>query len=67
MEIFLGEASMILYLFGFYFNPLTITTIDQLQSTVRIWFGNEECLLVEHAKVYDVTSMINEAVKEFNK
>ena len=58
---------MILYLFGFYFNPLTITVINQQGDNVDIWFDGEGCRTVNNAKVYDVASMINEAIKEFNK
>jgi hypothetical protein len=58
---------MILYLFGSYFNPLTITTITPHGDNVRIWFNADWYLVVNNAKVYDVASMINEAIKEFNK
>ena len=58
---------MILYLFGFYFNPLTITIINQDSNNVKIWFDSDYHLVVNNAKIYDVASMINEAIKEFNK
>ena len=58
---------MILYLFGFYFNPLAITVINQDSNNVKIWFDGDYHLVVNNANVYDVASMINEAIKEFNK
>jgi len=58
---------MILYLFELYFNPLTITTLRQVESTVVICFSSGELITIKHAKMYDVASMINKAIKEFNK
>jgi hypothetical protein len=58
---------MILYLFGSYFNPLTITNLRQVETTVVICFSSGELITVDYAKVYDVASIINEAIKEFNK
>jgi hypothetical protein len=57
---------MILNLFGFYFNPLRITYLTQQGNYVYIHFGDNHHLAISNAQIYDVASIINEAIKEFN-
>lgn len=58
---------MIIYLFGFYFNPLTITNIKQVGDNVLISFTSGELIGVDNARIHDVATMINEYIKKFQK
>jgi hypothetical protein len=58
---------MIVFLFDYYFNPLTITTLTEERNHVFIYFSDESFLTIRNAKIYDVAATINSAIEDFHK
>jgi hydroxylamine reductase (hybrid-cluster protein) len=58
---------MIVFLFNCYFNPLTITTLEQNGHDVIIWFNNDARITIKKAHTYDVAATINSAIEDFHK
>ena len=58
---------MIVFLFDYYFNPLTITTIKQVRNDTLLTFASGEIILIPKAHVYDVAASINSAIEDFHK
>jgi hypothetical protein len=58
---------MIVFLFDYYFNPLTITTIKQVRNDTLLTFASGEIILIPKAQAYDVAASINSAIEDFHK